>query len=102
MTYDEAKTYIVEKLPRSEILLQLSEEAAELSAAASKLLRIENGINPSSVSHEDAEYAVVEEFGDVLNCILALFRGNEFAKVKNIRHKKMVRWAYRIEGSEVK
>lgn len=45
----EAKRYVKEHLSQRAILLQLAEEAAELSSAASKLVRILDGENPSPI-----------------------------------------------------
>ena len=55
-------------LPKTEILAQLGEEAAELAQAALKLRRALDGTNPTPVSEAEAWKALIEEFSDVALC----------------------------------
>ena len=53
-------------------VLQLAEEAAELSAAASKYARILKGTNPTPMPGMTAEDHLFEEIADVLVCLIML------------------------------
>lgn len=64
--------FIRKKLPQSELLCQLAEEADELAQAALKLRRAMTGWNPTPVSEEEAIANVLEECADVSNCLVWL------------------------------
>jgi len=91
-----ARQYVKDHLSQRAILLQLSEEASELSVAATKLVRILDGENPSPVSPEEARSHILEEYGDVLDCIDILITPEENAVAMDGRMKRFVRWAGRI------
>lgn len=94
----DARSFVKEHLSQRAIILQLAEESAELSAAASKLVRVLDGCNPSPVSQEAARKKLLEEYGDVLDCIDILVSPSENAEVVDARMKKFVRWAGRIKA----
>lgn len=80
-------------LDEDTLLMQLAEEAAELSQAALKLIRSkEPSVNPTPVSEADARKQLVEEFSDVLLVAAEL---NVQGDVDLIEHKER-RWAKRI------
>lgn len=97
MTYNEAKIRIRAALPDTEILCQLAEECTELAQAALKLRRVLDGRNPTPVKPGEANDAVLEELGDVLNCADLLYLLNRDAEA---RYKKMLRWAKRLAEKE--
>ena len=81
-------------LPKTEILAQLGEEAAELAQAALKLRRALDGTNPTPVSEAEAWKALIEEFSDVaLCCKLINIRPNYYTMQNKLR-----RWEKRLEG----
>lgn len=59
---------ITDFLPQEELLLQLAEEAAELSQAALKLRRVMDGRNPTPVNYMLAVKNLNEEIADVTLC----------------------------------
>lgn len=79
-------------LPKTEILAQLGEEAAELAQAALKLRRALDGTNPTLVSEAKAWEALIEELGDVaLCCKLLDIQPNDY-----IMQSKLRRWERRL------
>lgn len=93
----EAGAFVKEHLSQKAIVNQIAEEAAELSAAASKLARILDGENPSPVTLEEAYHSLAEEYGDVMNGIEVLTIPPGYADILNCRAEKLVRWAERIK-----
>ena len=97
------------RLSQYDIVLQLAEEASELSAAASKCLRVSRGENPSPLSISQAADAMIEELADVMTVLLA---GHYLehadwqtgfvihAAILKIMSYKMARWAARLEANE--
>lgn len=80
-------------LPRTEILAQMAEEAAELSKAALKLRRVLDGKNPTPVTYQDAMDNLIEELGDIEICAMALdVRPNQ-----RTMKEKIERWEKRLE-----
>ena len=89
-------------------VLLLAEEAAELSAAASKYARILKGTNPTPMSGMTAQDHMFEEIGDILVCLLAL----KYAAADTLTDLlldyhvveytglKTKRWARRIENTK--
>lgn len=59
---------IIERVGRAAMLEQMGEEAAELAKAALKLARVLRCENPTPVTEEEAERALVAEFTDVQHC----------------------------------
>lgn len=93
---------ILEKIGLNEALLQLAEEASELSQAALKYRRAKTEINPTPVSQDDALSHLLEEIADVRVCCDVLLDGateswNEIGRLTRMKHK---RWQERlgIEG----
>ena len=83
-------------LPKTEILAQLGEEAAELAQAALKLRRKLDGTNPTPVSEAEAWEAIIEELSDVaLCCDLLNIRPNYYTMQNKLR-----RWGKRLEGKQ--
>lgn len=93
----EARQFVRDSLSQKAIVLQLSEEASELAAAASKLARILDGENPSPVPPEQARRSILDEFGDVLNCLDLIITPSENIFVSENRAEKCIRWADRIK-----
>lgn len=90
--------YVQKKLDTVEILLQLAEEAAELGHAALKLRRAIYSKNPTPVSIEDATNNLIEEVGDVMNCLrLMPFSKEDCNLIDSQASEKMERWARRLE-----
>lgn len=85
-------------LPETEILAQLAEEAAELAQAALKLRRTIDRRNPTIVSEESARDNLLEEYGDVLNCMDQLMTDYTMAIVETGRKAKLRRWQERLEA----
>ena len=85
-------------LPETEILSQLAEEAAELAQAALKLRRAIDRRNPTIVSEESARFHIMEEYGDVLNCMDQLMTDYTMAIVETGRKGKLRRWQERLEA----
>lgn len=81
------------KLENIDILLQLAEEASELSQAASKQARILRGVNPTPVTYSESIDNLKEEFADVLVCMHVL---SDDVDVSNIYHDKLERWSDRV------
>jgi hypothetical protein len=87
---------------------QLAEEAAELSAIASKADRILRGDNPARMSYGEAEAKATEEIADVFNAIDVLDAGlaNEdglphlLTYAKRMTFPKMKRWYKDLFGKE--
>ena len=88
---------------------QLAEEAAELSAIASKADRILRGDNPARMTYEEAEAKAIEEIADVFNALDVLDTGlaGEEEDVpylliiaKRKKFPKMKRWYEDLFGKE--
>lgn len=94
--------HIRDQLPRGELLCQLAEEASELSKAALKLRRAEDGTNPTPVSIEEAEENLMEEIGDILNALEVLDIDICAVYYDGARLKKMRRWSERLEEAAEK
>ena len=89
---------IKQRLPQDELLAQLAEECAELSQAALKLRRALTGINPTSVTVEEARKNLVEETADVYNVMGLLLDAADNAEIYSIIRRKKERWLKRLEG----
>ena len=90
--------YIQEKLPTTELLAQLAEEATELAQAALKLRRVYDGTNPTPTTYEDALGNLHEEIADVrlLLEILRLDTPHCESLQNAISRAKLKRWAERL------
>ncbi len=87
-----------EDLPIEVRLIQLAEEAAELSQAALKLVRARHGDTP--VTQHQASAHLLEEMADVSVCMTALQDIAPLARVGEIIAQKAQRWEDRINGKE--
>lgn len=85
----------IEELSEETILIQLAEEAAELSQAALKLVRAINGDTP--VTEAEARKHVLEEIADCLVCGSLLIGEPEKLAIEVIMEQKMQRWEERLE-----
>lgn len=86
--------YIKDHIPFEDLCNCLAEEASELASAASKLLRVERGINPCTKSEEEVFNNLIEEYTDTLliaKDIIGL-REDEQRKARKISE-----WRNRIE-----
>ena len=82
-------------LPEETKLIQLAEEAAELSHAALKLVRAINGDTP--VTEAEARQRVLEEIADCIVCGSLLIGEPEKLAIEVIMEQKMKRWEERLE-----
>lgn len=89
---------ITERLPQTELLAQLAEEATELAHAALKLRRAYDGTNPTPVSRGDALGAVKEEIADVWLVLELLDLDQYDVYCNRIKREKLDRWVRRLEG----
>ena len=86
---------IFERIGDPAAVEMLAEEAAELSAKASKLARILRAENPSRTTLADAFGEMKEELADVLNAAAVLdvgWNGSLSNDRSDIQAKKMTRW----------
>lgn len=92
--------YIRGKLPETELLAQLAEEAAELASAALKMRRVLDGTNPTPVRMSEAWASLQEETADVLLCLqMVEISTNTCDHYKTI-HAKLTRWCDRLKSVE--
>lgn len=86
--------FILSKIGTAAMYEQLAEECAELSKACLKKARIIRGNNPTPVTYEEADSAIIEEFTDVIHVsnILGLDQQKNFEQI----HRKQKRWIKRI------
>lgn len=94
---DELKL-IQERVPITEVLAGLAEEAAELAQAALKMRRALDGRNPTPVSERRALVQLHEEIADVSLYMDALGDALDLAIISRICVAKMKRWAGRLEN----
>lgn len=86
----------IKDLPEGSRLIQLAEEAAELSQAALKLVRAINDETP--VTEEEAREHLLEEAADVQVCMRCIFTDADDAVIRDIMLEKLRRWESRING----
>lgn len=84
---------IKELIGKPALLEQLAEEASELAKASLKLARILRHENPTPVTEKEANYNIIEEFTDVIQCAREL--GLKIDDEQMIRKHK--RWQERID-----
>lgn len=89
-------SYIREKLGAPELLVQLAEEASELSHAALKLRRAITGVNPTPITKQEALAALQEEIADV-DLSIVMLGLEEFDEISMMQSKR-TRWANRIRS----
>lgn len=86
----------VKDLPEDTRLIQLAEEAAELSQAALKLVRAKHKETP--VSEAEARRNLIEEIADVNVCIFALVNDSDMMAVESVARQKSRRWEERLNA----
>lgn len=92
--------YVKEVLKEIDILLQMSEEASELSQAAAKRARILVGRNPTPVTESESYEKLLEEYADVKVCASALLSSEDLRYVENqVMPRKIKRWVERLKSS---
>lgn len=101
MTVEEQLDFVRTFLPEEERLCQLGEECGELAQAALKMRRVITGKNPTPVTSEAAEGALLEEAMDVILCLAAL----EVVDLGELRDEpriteKLFRWVERLEEAK--
>lgn len=91
---------IVSTLTLDDLLIQLAEEAGELTKAAAKYNRVARGANPSPVPVQDARDALVEEIADVNVAAEAVRRkmGISCDEIAEVEDAKIERWKRRVEN----
>jgi len=87
---------IPQELPLEDRLIQLAEEASELSQASCKLLRALHGQTP--VTEVEAKAHLLEEIADVFVSIFAL--DPDLVAVEAIARKKSKRWEERLNEKQ--
>lgn len=87
---------VTDFLPQDELLLQLAEEAAELSQAAMKLRRVMDGRNPTPVGYQMAVKNLNEEMADVLLCADQISSLDE-KQIAKTKQNKQARWMERLK-----
>lgn len=90
-----AQRYVHDNLDRKEIIMQLAEEAAELSQACLKYLRSLEGTNPCE--EQDSEVymnKIVEEYSDVANAAEVAWIHLDYGIIAY----KAERWADRLKA----
>lgn len=93
------KMLIRDKLSSTDLLIQLSEECNELSAAITKLVRKIRDNNPTPKTLPEIEDSITEEMTDVVLCLDLL---NGYYTDYNIYVKKLKRWFERLENNNDK
>lgn len=88
---------IREKVPRTELLALLAEEASELAQAALKLRRVYDGTNPTPVTEEEALANLKEEMADVGLIVSALGFDRCGQEIFCRQRAKLRRWLLRLK-----
>ena len=91
---------IVDYIGYPAMLEQLAEECAELGKAALKLARIVRRENPTPVTREDAEIALIEEYTDVVQCAQELGLKPDMVEMKEKKERFFERWENRGKGEK--
>lgn len=91
---------ILECIGYPALLEQLAEECAELGKAALKMARIFRRENPTPVTREDAEIALIEEYTDVVQCAQELGLKPDLVEMKEKKERFFERWENRGKGEE--
>lgn len=97
----DAFELITEKVPQTELLALLAEEAVELAHAALKLRRVYDGTNPTPVKGAAAFADLKEEMADVELVISVLGLNRYGHEIMRIQQDKLERWVTRLEAKEV-
>ena len=86
---------IKEKIPMTEIMAGLAEEASELAQAALKLRRVWDKTNPTPTPEDYALSSLYEEIADVQ--LYISLRDLNHSAITSMMHEKMERWLKRLE-----
>ena len=89
---------IKEKMPVTELLAGLAEEASELAQAALKYRRALDGTNPTPTTQDEAYEHLCEEIADVMLYMQVLSLPNSY--ISSIMEQKMKRWENRLQGKK--
>lgn len=89
----------IKELPIDTRLIQLAEEAAELSQAAIKFVRVLRGETP--VSKDEALENLTEELADVSVCMTSVNDLVPLSEVAEIIADKVQRWEDRINAETI-
>lgn len=85
-------------LPLKTRLIQLAEEAAELSQAALKLVRAMDGDTP--VPEAKARNMLIEEIADTRLCSCAIITDLDELIIEGVINQKLRRWEERINATK--
>lgn len=89
--------FITDKVPQTELLAQLAEEATELAHAAMKLRRTYDTTNPTPVTHSEALEALKEEIADVRLLLVVLGYNQYSLEIGRTMRAKLERWVQRLK-----
>lgn len=100
MDTGEMVRIIREKIPMTELMAGLAEEASELAQAALKLRRVWTQTNPTPKREDEAKDDLFEEIADVFLYldVIGIGQSNPGDLISGIKRQKMERWAKRMEG----
>lgn len=87
---------ITDKIPVTELLAGLAEEATELAQAALKLRRCYDGTNPTPADPDIQYECFLEEIGDVELYLDQLSINRQV--IADYKAAKLERWQKRLEG----
>ena len=87
---------ITDKIPVTELLAGLAEEAAELAQAALKLRRCYDGTNPTPADPDRQYECFLEEIGDVELYLDQMSINRQV--IADYKAAKLERWQKRLEG----
>lgn len=87
---------IVDYIGYPAMLEQLAEECAELGKAALKMARIFRRENPTPVTREDAEIALIEEYTDVVQCAQELGLKPDTIEMQKKKERFFERWKQHV------
>lgn len=96
---EKYKMLIRDKLSNTDLLIQLSEECNEFSAAITKLVRKIRDNNPTPKTLPEIEDSITEEMTDVILCLDML---NGCYTDYNIYITKLKRWTERLKNNNDK
>ena len=100
MESGEMVRLIREKIPMTELMAGLAEEASELAQAALKLRRVWTQTNPTPKREDEAQDDLFEEIADVFLYldVIGIGQANPGELITGIKNRKMERWANRMEA----
>ena len=87
---------ITDKIPVTELLAGLAEEATELAQAALKLRRCYDGTNPTTADPDIQYECFLEEIGDVELYLDQMSINRQV--IADYKAAKLERWQKRLEG----